>query len=662
MYQDSGAREGNGARPRYVSYIAAALIVYGALGVAVSLRLVDLLAQGLASWFGAPAAWGAPLQIGMFGPLQAHFDSLAWLPWAAWLVGIAILAWSRPRSSPRVEAGTVRAQRPRRLVPAIALLVLLLVGGYLRMSELWPQEYGITRWPYDDEGVYAGAAQLFLQGVMPYRDYFFAHPPLAAISYAPAMAYHFTDWGSPTSFMMARYLSVFYSLVTLALLFLIAQRLAGLWAGIAAGALWAVDGRVIEINRKVMLEGPLVMLSCAAVLFYLWARPSLTGDNGGPSRRATAALLALAGAACALSALTKIAGLACLLAIVVDLVWLRVDLRAQHDSGKTAFGVWPQLGWLALGAVAAALVALGPFLLAAPSQLVREVLFFQFLRPSDGVVDPSARIGDVTSTLGNALTPLAAALGVIVLSVRAWTRRDAGAWRTAVLWMLFSVILFTYSRSFYQHYYIQLAAPLALLGAAVSLAPGLAAHWTIGKRAGVRARLLARAVPVVLLALVGLPLLVVQWTGTTTRDCPHCVDPLFQVVGRYANDAVPPGTAVLSTDEQFNLQAARPPSRNATGYLIDSYGHMIYLGLGLGQRDWGDLFSSAVRGDHGNDPYAVMHLPAPQADFLNRAEGAGLIVVHDRGNARLTPETLRALEQVAMPEINEPRYTIYRAK
>ena len=108
-----------------------------------------------------------------------------------------------------------------------SLLLLLLVGGYARMTELWPQSRGISQFPYDDEGVYAGAAQLAVQGILPYRDYFFAHPPMAALAYAPAMAYHFTAWGSPTSFMDARYLSVAYSLVTLVLIFLIAYLLAG---------------------------------------------------------------------------------------------------------------------------------------------------------------------------------------------------------------------------------------------------------------------------------------------------------------------------------------------------------------------------------------------------------------------------------------------------
>jgi hypothetical protein len=163
------------------------------------------------------------------------------------------------------------------------------------------------------------------------------------------------------------------------------------------------------------------------------------------------------------------------------------------------------------------------------------------------------------------------------------------------------------------------------------------------------------------MGVIALPLLLLQWSGLVTRQCPHCEDPKFVVVGRYINDAVPPGTPVLSTDEQFNILAARPPSRNSTGYLIDSYGHMIYLGLNMGNRDWGDLISTSLRGEHGNDAYAVMHLPAAQADFLDRARQAAMIVVHDHGFARLTDETVAALANIArIDQQQAPSYTIYR--
>src|SRR5439155_22664837 len=105
-----------------------------------------------------------------------------------------------------------------------------------------------------------------------------------------------------------------------------------------------------------------------------------------------------------------------------------------------------------------------------------------------------------------------------------------------------------------------------------------------------------------LLLVIALPLVLVEWNGANSRH----EDRIFEIVGRYVSNAVPPGTQVLATDVQFDFLAARPPSHNSTGYLIDSYGHMIFLGLGLNSRDWGDLVGASMRGEHSNDAYAIM--------------------------------------------------------
>jgi hypothetical protein len=652
-------------------YVAVALIVYGAVGVAVHLRLLPLLWSGPVAWLGLPSPSSAPPQFGLLVPLQAHYDSLPWIPWAAWLFGFWILGFGF-----WISTGARAIQNPKPKIQnslgVFLLPALLLVGGFARMVELWPQGVGLTQLPYDDEGVYAGASQLFLQGILPYRDYFFAHPPVAAISYAPAMAYHFNEWGSPTSFMVARYLSVAYSLVTLALLFLVGWKLAGVWAGTLAGALWALDGRVVEINRKIMLDGPMVLLSCGALLVYLWARPVLTGAEGSGPRRPLL-VLALAGGLGAMSGLTKIAGAACLLAILADLLWLHLDnLRSRTTLAR----LWPQLGSLVAGALVAAAIFVVPFLLAAPSDFVRQVLFFQLLRPSDGLIDVPARIADITATFENALTPLFAALGFLVLSVlllRSPKSKvespksdvaplDPGlstldflrVWRVVALWTFFSLLLFTYSRSFYGHYYIQLAAPLCLLGAGTSLLPGLFPRRSV--RVGRAEFNWTRALPVALLLIVALPLVVVQWNGVNSRR----QNRVFEILSRYITDAVPPGTPVLTTDEQFNFLAARPPSRNDTGYLIDSYGHMIYTGLDLASRNLGDLAGATLRGEHGSDAYAVLQRPEAQADFFSRAVRVPLVVIHDKGFPRLTPETLRAIEARSTVVEQQRSYTIYR--
>ncbi|MDQ6693123.1 MAG: phospholipid carrier-dependent glycosyltransferase [Chloroflexota bacterium] len=648
---------------KILSAAATILMVYGALGVATSLRLLALLAQGMLGWSGIPDAASPPVGTTWLAALQEHYDARPWLPWFAWLLGSGLLMWRWRRSFPRA-GGSVEGERPHmashvraRWVAPAALLLLVLFGGFIRMGVLWPQSTGLQQLPYDDEGVYAGASQLFVQGLMPYRDYFFAHPPVAAFSYAPAMLYHFTQWGSPTSFMMARYLSVFYSLITLTILFLIGYRLVGLLGASLAGMLWALDGRVVEINRKVMLDGPMVLLSCVALLLYLWVRPALSLHSAGSTPARLRTVLFLVGVCAALSALTKIAGVACLLAIVSDVAWLWLNRRGSPDATRSR--LLSEAASLAGGVLAAVALIVLPFLFMAPSQIVRDVVFFQLLRPGDGTVDITARIGDLTSTLANGLTMLSAGLGFLLLSQWVFRQRQTGPWRVVVLWTFFSMLIFSYSRSFYPHYYIQLAAPLCLLGGGLSLFNGVIGRIGVAER--LQPIMSARAMPVVAAALLGiiaLPLALTQWTSDLTMQS----RPVFAIVGRYVSDAVHPGIAVLASDEQFDFLAARPPSRNATGYMIDSYGHMISLGLGLATRDWGDLWSAALRGEHTNDPYAMMHRAAPQADFLDRASRAALIVIHDKGFPRLTAATLNAIKAQTTVAEQKNQYTIYRSK
>jgi hypothetical protein len=396
---------------------------------------------------------------------------------------------------------------------------------------------------------------------------------------------------------------------------------------------------------------------------------SATEASEGTPRRPVL-LLFLAGGLAGLSALTKIAGAACLLAVLTDLLWIHFDNRRLY---MTLAPLRPQLFSLLGGVLAAALLCAGPFLVVAPSEFTREVLFFQMLRPSDGVIDVPARIADLSATFANPLTLIFAALGFAAVSFliggAAFNQvihitlpvSRLASWRPVALWAFFSLLLFTYSRSFYSHYYIQLAAPLCLMGAGASflaVRPEGRRQKAEGASSSTAFCLLPSALRVlaVLVALAVLPLAAVEWNEVNTRH----EDRIFEIVGRYVNDAVQPGTPVLTTDEQFNFLAARPPSHTATGYLIDSYGHMIYLGLGLGTRDWGGLLGASLRGEHGNDAYAIMQEPAPQADFLNRAFSVPLVVLHQKGLARLTPATVAAIEARSQVADRQARYTIYR--
>ena len=47
-------------------------------------------------------------------------------------------------------------------------------------------------------------------------------------------------------------------------------------------------------------------------------------------------------------------------------------------------------------------------------------------------------------------------------------------------------------------------------------------------------------------------------------------------------------------------------------------------------------------------------------DILDRARQAAMIVIHDKGFPRLTPDTIAALAKIAKIDQQQSRYTIYR--
>jgi 4-amino-4-deoxy-L-arabinose transferase-like glycosyltransferase len=267
-------------------------------------------------------------------------------------------------ASPRTPANTVSEQSGwlRAVAIAATFATLIILAAWLRGAAIWPEAAGLNESPYDDEGVYATAAQLLAQGKHPYRDFLFAHPPLGPALLAPAVDYRYTTWGSPTSFMMLRYASVAYGALTVGLVFLIAWRLWGLAGGLVGATLLALDPNAIWASRHVMLEGPLFFLAALAVLAYILAREE---------DRPPMALLLLAGFFAAAAGGVKLQGLIVLAAMAIDLlVRRRGVLLANLLIGAALFclPLWGYLLWL--GA----------------SDPLGQFVFLQLLRPGDGLV------------------------------------------------------------------------------------------------------------------------------------------------------------------------------------------------------------------------------------------------------------------------------------
>lgn len=562
----------------------------------------------------------------------------------------------------------------------IALLVAIIVAaGWLRAATIWPQATGLDEAPYDDEGVYAAAAQLLAEGRQPYRDFFYAHPPLGPVLYAPATEYRYTAWGSPTTFIILRYAALLYSALTAGLAFLIGWRLWGLLGGVVAGALLAIDPQSVAwAGRHVMLEGPTIFLMALAALAYVLAR-----EFADPPP----ALLLLAGFFGAAAGGVKLQGLLILLAILLDLAvrrrgiplltllagalifWLPLWgylfwLRAADPLGQF---IWMQLlrpsdGLRGVGERARQFVGDAPLLLACgalglaalPALWARPgvrrrrprrgetmtALELQRLPPFDAEDEPPVRPAPPR--------PRIAALGA---TSRVAPVTPTAGWTILLPWLALTLAMLIAARSYYAHYSAELSLPLALLAGAVPLAIGRAL------RAGWGYRFYSMGLAGALVAFCAFfgP---AAWRANLQQQ----PDRLYAIVGRYAGDAVGPDGAVFALDAQIPFRAARRPAREADNrFIVDGYGVLLYHGLRIEAMPLGERFSRLFSA-HGDDPYAIMWRPAPQEQVRAAIDRADLVVLDNKSNGRLTDETRRWLaERGALVERQE-RYVIYRIR
>ncbi len=457
------------------------------------------------------------------------------------------------------------------------------------------------------------------------------------------MLFDSSAWGGPGSFLAARQLSVAYGLISVALVSAIGHRLAGWWGATSAALVWSIDPRVVGLNTQVRIDVPMAMFSFAAIVAYLAVHPALA-PRVTLRRQMTG--LALAGGLAALSALTKAVGVTVLFAIALDLIWRRLGPRAEPQVPSA-----PLLGIMLLGAGAVSAIVLTPFMIAAPGELLPQAVFFQLLRPHTeiGLMD---HIGQLAERPDQVPILVMAGLGlaVVTISVAIWVafalwrrgrdgHRFAGpqlaGWRVVVLWAAFNALVFTSTRHVLPQYQLHLLAPLALLAAGVGLIP----LW-LKSVPPVSALIRRWEVPALILVLVAVA---AQQLPSWSRSAGGYV-PEYVTMSRYIREAVPPEAQVLLLDARVAFLAGREPSRGAFGYLVDPYGHLVFLGLELAGRRPAEMLQAVVRGEE-HDWSSVLASRRAQADLLARLCDADLAVVHENERWRLGPstDTLHAL-------------------
>jgi hypothetical protein len=324
-----------------------------------------------------------------------------------------------------------------------------------------------------DDGVYYAAADAFVHGRLPYRDFLFLQPPAVLLALAP-----FAWFGSVTTDVLgmvtARLAFMAIGALNAALVMLLARRF-GRGAAIVAGFGYAVFEPAVYSERSTTLEP----LGTLALLLALLLMRSARGS--GPF---------LAGLAAGAAAAVKI--------------WYVVPLAvlvAFQPRGRLR---------MAAGAATGAGGVLLPFFLADPAAMWRQVVLDQLGRPWSLRWRFNRRLGAIVGapalhlhglawlTQGRiAMVLLAAGL---VLGVAACTVRGA---RVFPALTLAGAVVLLASPTFFPHYSVLIAAP-GLLTVGIGAA-------RLGTR--VRARWLRAAGLGILLAA----LVVVNLYGDTRR-------------------------------------------------------------------------------------------------------------------------------------------------
>lgn len=389
------------------------------------------------------------------------------------------LAQAAPRSIPAQSVGTRRASSYLRESAWVAAVLVLTFGAFVyRLSSVVISDM--------DEGTYLYAGKLLAQGLVPYRDFLLAHPPLVVLLAA--------GWErlAGADIMSARLAYLTLVLLTTIPLYLIGRRLTRSAAGGLLAVVTYTTGMLLLANmgRTVRLEP--IMNAFLIGGFWLSLR------EGGPRTRALVGTLFACALLVKLVAIVPIAFL-----ILGDLLWGRRGWRFVKAWASVAVG----------GAIV--LIPATLVLLAQP-HFIEDVLLSQLTRPG---LPTSLRAFYLIQDLER-FPPIA-----IALIAAAWAivrGRDAQLRMVALVCLGGTLGLVFAFRTFFGYYLVQTLPWLAILFA-------VATCWALGRLMRARAGLATSALVVVLGLLV--PLAYGEYYFRTAHDhvaSPAAIVPLLE--------------------------------------------------------------------------------------------------------------------------------------
>ncbi|HYO64925.1 MAG TPA: glycosyltransferase family 39 protein, partial [Archangium sp.] len=177
-------------------------------------------------------------------------------------------------------------------------LAVMAVGAWVLRVLPFFNRHGAFGYPVDyDEGVYFTASALLFQGVLPYQDFIFVHPPGSLLLWSPAAALA-SAWDAASCFVLARWLAAGVGALNVFLVGRLALRAWGPVAGLVAALVYATYPELVGVERGPFLE-PVLNLACLATALVWLDSP----EDGRGSRAALGA-----GVLCGLAISVKVLG------------------------------------------------------------------------------------------------------------------------------------------------------------------------------------------------------------------------------------------------------------------------------------------------------------------------------------------------------------------
>jgi len=426
----------------------------------------------------------------------------------------------------------------------LVLAGVLLGGAAIRVLNL----DAASAWHDYDEGVHLSAALLSLKGYTPYKDFFFAHPPLSLYVLQAVV-----ENGGDQEYGYARMISAALATTTLILLAVAAYISIGKVGALMGTAFLAIDGFSAFNSRMVMLEPYVDFFLSASVLCYVCLYRAKT-------RWQDALLTVATGFSLGLSASSKMTALFGAGAILLHALIYRRKLAFATITATAA------LTYLALSA---------KYLMVNAEAYLKQTILFHIVRPPDGVPRGERWSWILTSFLDVGVVWSGIPALAVVLILYPYYRRNKEVRSESSLWILWCLayaIAFSLTRTFFGHYIQHLITPLAYVaGMALEFAARLKAPpW----RSSLLHIILAKIVPVWIVSMILLQLGVISvaFPPMARDDTPLRVSEKLRELGA-------PEEPTIAFEPIYTFLVGGYPSN----LVIDYYGHMMYEGMSLGR-------------------------------------------------------------------------------